>query len=85
MWDFGSAARHHQLYSPWLEPDNSRAGMLGLRGSVAPDAGLISRRRGDPIRAGAGLANMPLGVDIAETPMFLELQRAGIDVRDASR
>ena len=19
MWDFGSAARHHQLYNPWLE------------------------------------------------------------------
>ena len=19
LWDFGSAARHHQLYSPWLD------------------------------------------------------------------
>src|ERR1700704_5675607 len=27
LWDFGSAARHHQLYSPWLRPENSRAGM----------------------------------------------------------
>ena len=26
LWDFGSAARHHQLYSPWLGPENCRAG-----------------------------------------------------------
>jgi len=25
MWDFGSAARHHQLYNPWLGEDRSRA------------------------------------------------------------
>ena len=39
VWDFGSAARHHQLHAPWLRPENSRAGMLGLRGSVAPKPG----------------------------------------------
>ena len=44
VWDFGSAAKHHQLYAPWIRPENSRAGMLGLRGAVAPDAGLITRR-----------------------------------------
>ena len=27
LWDFGSAARHHQLYAPWLPP--SRAGAPG--------------------------------------------------------
>ena len=43
LWDFGSAARHHQLYSPWLEPANCRAGMLGLRGAIAPRAGLMER------------------------------------------
>ncbi len=41
VWDFGSAARHHQLFSPWLEPENCRAGMLGLRGAIAPRAGLF--------------------------------------------
>ncbi|MDT7558641.1 MAG: Xaa-Pro aminopeptidase, partial [Pseudonocardiales bacterium] len=41
LWDFGSAARHHQLYSPWLEPENCRAGMLGMRGAIAPSAGLM--------------------------------------------
>jgi Xaa-Pro aminopeptidase len=87
VWDFGSAARHHQLYAPWIRPENSRAGMLGLRGAVAPDAGLIARAVAEiqSELAAAGVANMPLGVDIAETPMLLELLRVGIDVRDAQQ
>ncbi len=87
VWDFGSAARHHQLYSPWIRPENSRPGMLGLRGAVAPDAGLITRAVAEiqSELAAAGVAGMPLGVDIAETPMFLELVRTGIDVRDAQQ
>jgi Xaa-Pro aminopeptidase len=87
VWDFGSAARHHQLYAPWLRPENSRPGMLGLRGAVAPDAGLITRAVAEiqSELAAAGVAGMPLGVDIAETPMFLELVRAGIEVRDAQQ
>ena len=40
LWDFGSAAKAHRLHAPWLRPENSRAGMTGLRGSVAPEAGL---------------------------------------------
>jgi Xaa-Pro aminopeptidase len=87
VWDFGSAARHHQLYAPWIRPENSRAGMLGLRGAVAPDAGLI-RRAVAEIKselAAAGVADMPLGVDIAETPMMLELQHVGLEVRDAQQ
>src|ERR1700759_4980142 len=31
MWDFGSAARHHQLYNPWLGDGRSPAGGLTLR------------------------------------------------------
>src|SRR5207245_7375467 len=38
LWDFGSAARHHQLYCPWLG-ERSRAGLSTFRGSIAPDAG----------------------------------------------
>jgi Xaa-Pro dipeptidase len=87
VWDFGSAARHHQLYAPWIRPENSRAGMLGLRGSVAPDAGLIDAAAADihAILREQGLARQPLGVDIAETPMFLALQAEGITVRDAQQ
>jgi Xaa-Pro aminopeptidase len=87
VWDFGSAARHHQLYAPWIKPENSRAGMLGLRGAVAPDAGLITRAVAEiqsELHA-AGVAGMPIGVDIAETPMLLELLSAGLEVRDAQQ
>ena len=45
LWDFGSAAKHHRLYCPWLPPENIRGGMIGLRGAVAPEAGLFTRRR----------------------------------------
>jgi len=87
VWDFGSAARHHQLYAPWIKPENSRPGMLGLRGAVAPDAVLITRAVAEiqsELHA-AGVAGMPIGVDIAETPMLLELLSAGLDVRDAQQ
>ncbi|MCU7725191.1 Xaa-Pro peptidase family protein [Actinoplanes sp. KI2] len=87
VWDFGSAARHHQLYAPWIVGSNSRAGMLGLRGAVAPDAGLIAAAVAEigGLLAEHGVAGQPVGVDIAETPMFLELQRTGIDVRDGQQ
>jgi Xaa-Pro aminopeptidase len=87
VWDFGSAAKHHRLYAPWIPTADSRAGMLGLRGAVAPDAGLITRAVAEIQDAlvERGVAGMPLGVDIAETPMFLELNRVGIEVRDAQQ
>ena len=87
IWDFGSAAKHHRLYAPWLEPSNSRAGMLGLRGSVAPEAGFFDRAAQE-IKAmldDTGVGNAPIGVDIAELPMVFALQRAGIDVRDGQQ
>ena len=50
LWDFGSAAVHHKLYAPWLKPENCKAGLLGLRGTVAPSFGLMERaRQGDRV------------------------------------
>src|SRR6266700_1109866 len=44
IWDFGSAARHHQLYNPWLDhgdaPSGARAGISTLRGAFHPGAGI---------------------------------------------
>ena len=87
VWDFGSAAKHHKLYAPWLDPDNSRAGMLGLRGSVAPEAGLFGRavREIKGMLEDAGVADMPVGVDVAELPMVFELQRQGLTVADCQQ
>ena len=39
MWDFGSAARHHELYCPWLGEGRSRAGISTLRGAMLPASG----------------------------------------------
>ncbi|HUZ19119.1 MAG TPA: M24 family metallopeptidase [Acidimicrobiales bacterium] len=87
IWDFGSAARHHRLHAPWLEPENSRAGMLGLRGSVAPDAGLMdaAAREVKGLLDDAGVGDAPVGVDVVELPMLRALERAGIQVVDAQQ
>ena len=87
VWDFGSAAKHHRMFCPWLQHDHCRAGMVGLRGAVAPDAGLF-RRAAAEIKAlldDHGVGNMPLGIDVAEPPMIFALQELGVEVRDAQQ
>ena len=87
LWDFGSAAKAHRLHAPWLKPENSRAGMTGLRGSVAPAAGLsddVAKTVKDLMRD-QGIAGEPLGVDIAELPMIFALQKCGIKVVDGQQ
>src|ERR1700716_1294125 len=32
--DFGSAARHHQLFAPWLPPENFRSAVAPMRGAM---------------------------------------------------
>jgi len=39
LWDFGSAAVHHKLYSPWLKPENCKAGLVGFTRSLAREFG----------------------------------------------
>ena len=87
LWDFGSAARHHQLYSPWLAPENCRAGMLGLRGAIAPEAGLMrdAVTQIKDLLTQAGVADAPVGVDIVEPPFLFEMQRQGLKVVDAQQ
>jgi len=87
LWDFGSAAKHHRLNCPWLPPENIRGGMIGLRGAVAPDAGLFTgaAREIAQILRDEGVADMPLGVDIVEPPMLAALEAEGITVRDAQQ
>ena len=87
LWDFGSAAKAHRLHAPWLAPEDSRAGMTGLRGSIAPEAGFFARaaREVQATLQAAGVGDMPLGVDISEMPMVFALQELGIDVRDGQQ
>lgn len=87
LWDFGSAVRHHKLYSKWLPDENWRPGFLGFRGAVAPDAGLmrdaVTEIKG--LLVAAGVADAPVGVDIVEPPFLFEMQRQGLRVADAQQ
>lgn len=86
-WDFGSAAVHHRLYCDWLPPENFRAGMLGMRGTVPPAHGLMERHAKEiaGLLRDAGVANMPLGVDLVEPGMWLALQAEGIKLVDGQQ
>jgi Xaa-Pro dipeptidase len=94
VWDFGSAARHHQLYNPWLdgrtddpEQGRARAGISTLRGAFHPQAGIADgvaakvRRELDKY----GLAGEPLGVDVVELPVLEALRAAGLEVVDGQQ
>jgi Xaa-Pro aminopeptidase len=84
LWDFGSAAKHHKLFAPWLEADRSRAGMLGLRGAIHPDVGLMKEAVATikGILTDAGVADQPVGVDIVEPAFLFEMQAQGLNVVD---
>ena len=87
LWDFGSAASHHRLYAPWLQPDHCKAGMLGLRGSVPEEANFFknaAKEIHDLLKV-EGVADMPIGVDIVEPPMLFALQQEGLDIRDGQQ
>lgn len=86
LWDFGSAARHHQIYCPWLG-ERSRAGISTLRGATHPASGLaedvakkikleLEKRR---------LQNEPIGVDVIEMPVLFALQAQGLKVVDGQQ
>ena len=87
IWDFGSAAKHHRINCPWLRTENIHAGMIGLRGAVAPDAGLFrdAAREIARLLRDEGVADMPLGVDIVEPPMAAALEAEGVLVRDGQQ
>jgi Xaa-Pro aminopeptidase len=81
LWDFGSAARHHKLYCPWLGDDRSRAGISTLRGSVEGRAESVAAKiRGELEER--GLLEEPLGVDVVELPVLRALEAEGIRVVD---
>jgi Xaa-Pro dipeptidase len=87
LWDFGSAAFHHKLYSPWLPQENCRAGLVGLRGTVDPAFGLMKRHAEEmaSLLREAGVSKMPVGVDIIEPPMMFELEKTGLKVKDGQQ
>src|ERR671918_421559 len=86
MWDFGSAARHHQLYNPWLG-ERSRAGISTLRGAMSPESGRaedVAKKIRVELEE-RGLLGDPVGVDAIELPVLFALQAEGIEVVDGQQ
>jgi Xaa-Pro dipeptidase len=87
LWDFGSAARHHQLFAPWLPPENFRAGVSPMRGAMPNETGIPDRLAAKIVNElrGLGLHDEPLGIDMADLVTIEALQRAGVHVADGSQ
>src|SRR3954471_24209988 len=82
LWDFGSAARHHAIYCPWLDGDErSRAGISTLRGAVEGRAESVAEKIRVELEK-HGLLKEPVGVDFIELPVLFALQQAGVQVVD---
>ena len=87
MWDFGSAARHHELYNPWLGDGRSRAGISTMRGAMSPESGRaesVARKIKVELEQ-RGLLDEPVGVDAIELPVLFALQKEGVKVVDGQQ
>src|SRR3954453_6139116 len=97
LWDFGSAARHHQLQTPWLDEPHeargrgphygARAGISTLRGAIAPGAGRAAdvAAKVAAVMADFGLQGQAVGVDVIEPPFWFALQAEGHPVVDGQQ
>jgi Xaa-Pro dipeptidase len=82
MWDIGSAAKQHQMHSPWIVKGNWRPVVSSWRGSIPEDVG-VERANGkklaDLLRE-RGLQNEPVGVDVIEIPVLKALEAEGLAI-----
>jgi Xaa-Pro aminopeptidase len=87
LWDFGSAAKHHKLYAPWLPEDSFRAGVTPMRGAMPVDTGVpdaLGARIAHELRE-RGLENEKLGLDIPDMLTLEALHRAGVHTTDGTQ
>jgi Xaa-Pro dipeptidase len=85
LWDFGSAARHHQLYAPWLPETSWRAGVTSMRGAMPESTGVPDLLAGHVDRElrERGLVGEPLGIDLTDMATLDALHRRGVPTTDA--
>src|SRR6186997_1830816 len=86
LWDFGSAARHHQQNCPWLG-ERSRAGIPLMRGAMSPEMGR-SEEVARKIKVELEKRNLhkePIGVDVVELPVLFALQNEGLTIVDGQQ
>jgi len=86
LWDFGSAARHHQLYAPWFPESSWQAGVSAMRGAMPAETGvpaLMAAHVFEALRE-RGLEGEPVGIDISDMPTMVALQACGLQLGDAA-
>jgi Xaa-Pro aminopeptidase len=86
LWDFGSAARHHQLYAPWFPESSWQAGVSAMRGAMPAETGVPALMAGhvhETLRE-RGLEGEPVGIDISDMPTMVALQARGLHLGDAA-
>jgi Xaa-Pro aminopeptidase len=85
LWDFGSAAKHHRLYAPWLPESSWQAGVTSMRGAMPRETGVPDAlaARIERELAERGLADEPLGIDLTDMETLASLHRQGIATADA--
>jgi Xaa-Pro aminopeptidase len=87
LWDFGSAARHHQLYAPWLPETSFRGGVTPMRGAMPVETGVpdwLGETVAHELRE-RGLLGEPLGLDVPDMVTLEALHRQGIATTDGQR
>src|SRR6201996_1357660 len=87
LWDFGSAARHHQLYAPWLPEDSFRAGVSPMRGAMPDETGVPDTLARTILHelTQHGLAGERVGIDMTDMVALNALHRAGVSTADGSQ
>jgi Xaa-Pro aminopeptidase len=87
LWDFGSAARHHQLYAPWIPPENFRGGVSPMRGAMPDHTGVPDRLAANVLGElrERGLEREQVGIDMTDMVALAALHRAGIATTDGSQ
>lgn len=88
LWDFGSAAKHHALYAPWMGGDErSRPDPTLLRGAIAPETGraaaVAEKIYNEMVEH--GVQHDPVAIDIIELPILFELQKLGVTIIDGQQ
>ncbi len=85
LWDFGSAAKHHQLYAPWLPESSWRAGVTSMRGAMPRSTGVPDTMAGKIYAelAERGLEKETLGIDLTDMETLFSLQRLGLECVDS--
>jgi Xaa-Pro aminopeptidase len=87
LWDFGSAAKHHQLYAPWLPAENFRGGVSPMRGAMPDATGVpdtLAGKIAHELRE-RGLQDEPVGIDMTDMVALEALRRAGVATADGSQ